>query len=232
MLIYEDFQESGQTQTALKKVGFDVLGTSHMTRLSDQVLTFNPDVIVAYGGIKYPSMYLGKELKKVTHFRGKSILIIPAGERPLPTDIAKARVDMMIEAPVQPTRLILILSKILGFDPLPFLEKFNKAKISDVEDDEVARLGPDSPINTAQEMVIVKGSVGPTQGVKIEDKARVEGYQKFIQGMKIDLKQTSHSRQAVKNRQEDLQKGWDFGFLDQIDKLKREFAAALFKKNG
>jgi len=230
MLIFEDFQSSGQTQTDLKKVGFDVMAINTTARLSDQILTFRPDIIVSNGGHKIPSMLIGQEIKKVTHYRGKSVLILPKGERPGAAELAKARVDVLIEAPVQPKRLIEILAKSMELDATPLLEKFTKAKIQEHAPPPVPRSTTDAP--NVSEMITVKGGAKTNGPVKIEDKDRVQGYQAFIKGMNIDIQQTSHNKQAIRARQEELKKGWDFKLLEQLDKLKQKFAEALFKKNN
>ncbi len=230
MLIFEDFQESGHTQAILKKVGFDVLAQNNTSRLSDQILTFRPDAIVSSGGQKFPSLVIGQELKKVTHFKGKSILILPAGERPQPAEISKARVDVLVEAPVKPHRLIEILAKNLSLDPAPLLEKFSKAQIQDHAAPPAPRSAPEALAGS--DMVMVKGTARTAEHVQLNDRDRVESYQRFVQGMTIDVQQTSHSKTAVRERQYELKKGWDFKILEKLDDLKRAFAEALFKKNN
>ncbi len=239
LLIFEDFQESGQTETDLKKVGFDVLGINNLISLSDQILTFGPDAVISCGIQKIPSLMIGRELKKVNHYRGKSILILPNGARPAPSEIAKTRVDVLIEAPVLPFRLIEILAKLLSLDPAPLVEKFNKSKIQEHAAPLLPRINSETPPGLS-DLIRVKGG-GSSSGSNtstaagknlIEDKERVAGYQKFVQGIKIDVQETSHSKVAIKERQEELKKGWDFQLLEQLDKLKRQFAEALFKKNN
>jgi hypothetical protein len=67
--------------------------------------------------------------------------------------------------------------------------------------------------------------------VAIEDKKRVEKYQKLVKDIVIDTKQSSHSRQDLKQKQKELKKGWNFDQLEEQDELKRKFAEALFKKS-
>ena len=49
LLVYEDFNELTLTESCLKKVGFDVVGISNELLVSDQLLAFYPDIVVAHG---------------------------------------------------------------------------------------------------------------------------------------------------------------------------------------
>lgn len=229
LLIYEDYAESAKTQTYLKKVGFDVLAQNHDQRIADQILTFNPDIVVVCGKQKFHSLTVGTKLKEISGLRAKVILVLPNGERPNPMELTKARVDVLIEAPVSAERLIQVLAKLTNLDPAGYLEKFKKAKLTDPTLDEApprAAQGQD-----AADSVMVRGAAPKKEKIQIHDPSRAEKYRQFAEQLPIDKSQTSHTRQAIKNRQAELKKGWDFDLLEEIDQLKRQFTRALFKKN-
>ncbi|HRO68711.1 MAG TPA: hypothetical protein PL182_14150, partial [Pseudobdellovibrionaceae bacterium] len=80
LLAYEDYSEMLTIQSVLKKVGFDVLTTSSEFSLSEQVLSFNPEIIIGYGkGPKVSTLGVGRRLKDMPRWTGRVILIFPAG---------------------------------------------------------------------------------------------------------------------------------------------------------
>jgi len=229
LLIYEDYSESSRFQAILKKIGFDANVINSPQRLGDQILTINPDIVIVHGTLKFTSMGVGQKLKEINFFKGKTVVILPNGERPQPAELAKARVDVLMEAPIDPARLIEVLAKLGQMEVAPLLEKFRKANFHE------------NPNNTAavalkrvtmeRERSLVRGEASHySEEILIEDKARTDRYQQFIKDIHIDTKQSSHNKQSIKARQSELKKDWDFKFLEELDKLKRQFAAALFRK--
>ena len=127
LLVYEEYSEMMTTQAILQKVGFDVLGISTEYTLSENVLSFNPDVVVAFGRAgKVTTIGAGRRLREMTRWQGKVVLILPAGYKPNPQDFAKIRADMLLEAPVPSLRLMQILGKMLGYDEALLQERLAK----------------------------------------------------------------------------------------------------------
>lgn len=127
LLVYEEYSEMMNTQALLQKVGFDVLGISTEYTLSENVLSFNPDVVVAFGRAgKVTTIGTGRRLREMTRWQGKVILVLPAGYKPNPQDFAKIRADMLLEAPVPALRLMQILGKMLGYDEALLQERLAK----------------------------------------------------------------------------------------------------------
>src|SRR5690606_29235720 len=95
--------------------------------LSENVLSFNPDVVVAFGRTgKVTTIGAGRRLREMTRWQGKVVLILPTGYKPNPQDFAKIRADMLLEAPVPPLRLMSILGKLLGYDEAVLQERLAK----------------------------------------------------------------------------------------------------------
>lgn len=160
LLVYEDYADLMSVESTLKKVGFDVIGLSSEYAVSDQIISFNPDVVVGAGkGTKVSSLGVGKRLKEMTRWSGKSVLIFPANFKPAPQDLIKLRVDMILESPVAPLRIVQVLAKLLGHDEGSLLEKLNKAIHL-----ESPGAKPGSPsaaqgkFNTENEAIFVKGT--------------------------------------------------------------------------
>lgn len=226
LLVYEDFNELTLTESYLKKVGFDVVGISNEVLINDQIVSFRPEIIVAFGkNMRVSSFSVGQKLKDNPRFNGKVVIIVPKEIRPAPHEMLKMKMDAILESPVKPEKLISVLSKLAGISPQTLAEKFKKSKISDPE---------------IEKMIMVSGTLSDSKeplipakknAILIDDPSRAERYNKIAQSEKIDVKATSHGRTDVKEHQESLKKDWDFEELEEIDKLKREFADALFRKN-
>jgi DNA-binding response OmpR family regulator len=216
LLVFDDFNELSLTETYLKKVGFDVEGISNEARIYDYILSFNPQImVVCGGGSKVSSVSVGQKLKDGLRFNGKSVIIMPNGVRPRVSEMIKIKSDVMLEAPFEPEKLIQALAKLAAFDPIIMLEKFAKARMNDPE--------LEQKLTQAK-----KATIGQT--TVVVEKRRAERYKKFIEGVELDPKLTTHNKKTVAEAQSKLKKDWDFDKLEEQDELKRQFAKALFKK--
>lgn len=226
LLVYEDFNELTLTESYLKKVGFDVVGISNEVLINDQILTFNPEVIVAFGkNLKVSSFSVGQKLKDNPKFNGKVVIIVPKEIRAAPHEMMKMKMDAILESPVKPEKLISVLSKLAGIAPGTLADKFKKSKIKDPE---------------IEKLIMVSGALSDgkylappvkKKVILIDDPVRAEKYNQLVKNEKIDVKATSHDRSDIKAHQDDLKKDWDFDELEEMDRLKRQFADALFRKN-
>jgi DNA-binding NtrC family response regulator len=210
LLVFDDYNELTATEVYLKKVGFDVVGISNESKLADQLLIFNPDIVVANGRTQMvSSLSVGQKLRDNHKFTGKAVIIVPQGFTATPQDMARSRIDAAIEAPVQPVRLIQVLAKFSNQDAALLIDKYKKATRSE-------SVPVDRPPSTDMPQT--------------DDHARVSKYKKYLDSVQFDSKSTTFGKQDIKDRQKELKKDWDFDELERIDKLKRQFANALFKK--
>lgn len=128
LLVYEDYSEMANTQSVLKKVGFDVLGISNEFGLTQQMLSFNPEIVVGFGkGPKVSTIGVGRRLKEMPRWTGRVVLVFPAGFKPDPQDLLKVRMDMAIEAPLDIARLLQVLAQLTDQDPQVLVAKMLKA---------------------------------------------------------------------------------------------------------
>ncbi len=127
LLIYDDYTELNAVQFTLKKLGFDCLGISTEFGTNQQVISFNPDIVIASGrGPKVTTVGVGRRLKEMPRWTGKAILIFPAGHKPNPEDLIKIRMDVVLEAPVENVRLIQVLARLTNQDDQVLIEKLIK----------------------------------------------------------------------------------------------------------
>ena len=124
LLIYDDYTELNNVQTTLKKIGFDVVGISNEFTASQQILSFNPDVVIGFGSSnKVSTVGVGKRLKEMPRWNGKSVLIFSKGSRPKPEDLLKIRMDVVLDAPVPLPRLVQVLASLTAQDDKALLNK-------------------------------------------------------------------------------------------------------------
>jgi len=255
LLIYEDFNELTLTESYLKKVGFDVVGISNEVLMNDQILSFNPDVIVAHGrNPRVSSFSVGQKMKENHRYHGKVVIIVPKDVRPTPQDILRMKMDGIIEMPVHPEKLIQVLCRLTGQSPTYFVEKFQKARLSDPDLNKrlimvtgnpgayQASSGPPATAAASEASHMIPSTAAVTGGtsnvtpisggssVPIDDPQRMARYKKYTADISIDLAHSTHQRQDLKEKQKELKKNWNFDTLEDQDRLRQQFAEALFKK--
>ncbi len=182
LLVYEEYSEMMSIQAILQKVGFDVLGISTEYTLNENVLSFNPDVVVAFGRAgKVTTIGAGRRLREMTRWQGKVILILPAGYKPNPQDFAKIRADMLLEAPIPSLRLMQVIGKMLGLDEALLQERLAKHGTDTGSEDE--------------ENIIVSG------GSSFEEKSQEKP--------KYDFDINSENPRQEKKSEQDLEALWN-----------------------
>lgn len=217
MLVIEDFSESNRIQMVLKKIGFDVLSVQKATGLADKVLGFNPDVIVSYGTQKFTGITVGQKLIEMRHSKAKSVIVLHKGERPNQTELSQIRMDVIMEAPIIPEKLIEIISRLTGLEAGPILEKLKKAQLTD-------------PILAAFKAAAAHEASAPKQD-PFTDTARADKYKKLVEKLPVfDKMQTTFVKSELKAHQEEMEKSWDPQLTESINELKKQFVEAMFKK--
>jgi hypothetical protein len=136
LLVYDDFAELNATELSLKKASFDVIGLTNEYTIKDQIVSFNPDILVGFGNTqRVSSLSVAKKIKEMTRWTGKSILIFPKDFAIPADDLIRMRMDMLLETPVSVIRLIQIICKLLKQDERAVLEKLAKSFAKDRGDD-------------------------------------------------------------------------------------------------
>jgi len=135
LLVYDDFAELTAIDFSLKKVGFDVIALTNEFTIKDQIVGFNPDILICSGNSnRVSTLSVGKKVKEMGRWQGKSVLIFPAEYEIPADDLLKIRMDMMLESPVPLTRLIQIIAKLTGQDDQVVIDKLVKSFGSDKSD--------------------------------------------------------------------------------------------------
>lgn len=128
LLVYDNFQELTSVELTLKKIGFDVLGITSEFSLAEQLLAFNPQVVIAQGkSAKVSSAGVGRRLRESLRWDGQSILIFYSDSKPQPSEFLKMRMDVGLEYPVTTTQMIQVISQLAGLDSHLLLDKLAKS---------------------------------------------------------------------------------------------------------
>lgn len=174
LLCYEDFSELMTTQTVLKKVGFDVMPISSEFGLTQQVLQFNPDIVVGYGkGPKVSTIGVGRRLKEMPRWTGSVVLVFAPGMKPAPSDLARIRMDMALEAPLEVTRLIQVLANFTNQDPHALIERMMKSAAQ-----EMASL--QSKAAAKDDSVFVTGSAGGHDAWNVQGGQEIDEFNRLM----------------------------------------------------
>ena len=161
LLVYEDYPDLMTMETTLKKVGFDVIGLTNEVSVPEHILSFNPDLVIASGkGPKVSSLNVGKKLKEMARWSGKSVLVLPAGIKPQAEDFLKIRMDLLLDSPLQPYRAIQVIAKLLNRDEASLLERLQQFVGGDVATAPAANAAKNSSSSpSVGEPIFVTGKV-------------------------------------------------------------------------
>lgn len=117
LLLYESYPELMSVESFLRQVGFNVIGLSSEYSILDQMLSFHPDVLICAGrGGRVNPLSVGKRLREMLWWQGKCVLLFPENFKPTAQDLGKIRVDLILEAPVEPRRIVQVLANLLGLN--------------------------------------------------------------------------------------------------------------------
>lgn len=170
-------------ESVLKKVGFDVLSISNEFSLSQQVLSFNPDIVVGYGkGPKVSTVGVGRRLKEMPRWTGRSVLIFSAGSKTDPLELARCRMDMALEAPMEVTRLLQVLANLTQQDPQVLIERMMKAVAAEAQNQ--VREGADAAAakSDAGAVFVTGGLPGAKETWDVKSTKEIEEFNRMMGG--------------------------------------------------
>ncbi len=265
LLVFDDYSDLLNIETALKKVGLDTFGINNEFTLKEKILSFNPDVVISSGkGTKVSCLSVSRKLKEMTRWGGKSIIILPANVELQPEDLLQMRLDLMLKAPVSSTKVIQTIAKIQGIDETVLLDKLAKSLDSEKQKSTANGSGAAQPkdskagldtfrVSGSADLGLNKGknqNGGMVSGQGHADipkvlnggfdniskdldkhrnsmRARVDKYNQLVSGLSLRAESTL-SRVETRRVQRELSQEWDEKLLQDMDKLRQEFASAMF----
>lgn len=242
MLVVDDFNEILAIEAFLKRLGFDVLCLGKERLVSDALLGFFPDLVLASAkGRGIDGIQLSMQLKKQTP-SPKTVLLYPSGSPLALSDEARAVVDGVAELPIQPHALIQVVARLSNLPDEPLIKKFEmlnrglKTTLGATQDDaesegrnEGIRIVSGSAPEKTQTQII---EWHPQKNPRVSTTSRTsrsDRYDKFLKENDDDVSATL-SRAKMSEAAEKLRKesSSESESLEEIDQEKREFAKALF----
>lgn len=115
LIAFDQIQLANHLEMTLRKVGFDVETITTEFNLSEKLLTFNPDIIIARGqSTKLSTFNIAKKLKDNLKYNGKVILVFGQDQKISPDELSKIRTDLLLFEPMGALKLTM---SILNLDP-------------------------------------------------------------------------------------------------------------------
>jgi CheY-like chemotaxis protein len=129
LLVLEDYNELLFLETLLKKLGFDVESIRNEVSLSEKIMGFAPDLIVATGdGHKINGTRVAQKIKKRV---GQTRLLLIFPRQKLQQGATETfAADGVIESPLNPRSIITSICQLTGVSPDSIMIKFEKLPIA------------------------------------------------------------------------------------------------------
>lgn len=219
LVMIDDFNENRKVEAILRKVGFDVVGLVTESSLNEQILAFGPEVIVTSGqGPKLSAISIASKLKEHRTFHGQVILGFPSGTKITSQDLLRARVDRILDAPFRPEALIQAVAQLLKMDGTQLIDRLQKLHL------------PEDDGKRDHELQIVKGKHDSEPIEIVRNMTREERYRRIAKNTDIDKQSTTFSKNSVRDHWKEVKKSWNENAIDNMKRLKMEFAKALFSR--
>lgn len=127
LLVVEDYQHQIDMESLIRKNGWDVKSVKRDVLVKEQILSFNPDIIIASGrGRAINGIQLARRTQRFNG-RPKFVLYISRIEASV-TSLTGVPVDVVLENPFSPVKLLKMLCHLSGISDAEVLEKYEKNK--------------------------------------------------------------------------------------------------------
>ncbi len=260
LIVFDQIQYANHLEMTLRKVGFEVESISTEFNLSEKLLTFNPDMIIARGqSAKLSALNIGRKLKENFKYSGQVILVLGADQKFSPDELIKVKIDLLLFEPIGALKLTM---NILNLDPQR-KELMQDRLLRMAETDAVFRsqeqlyLVSNGQQDLDRELIQVRGQKTETKSdLLISDQPlfsldaqknvqkelsslenelplRIDSYNHQIKKLDQDLKKGLNKRQTktvLKKQRAELIVDPGQEKLDSLDLEKQKFTKALFKK--
>lgn len=230
LLVYEDMKLLSHTEMVLKKISFDVLGIGNELSLKENLIGFNPDVVIVFGSSsKVNSMSTGRRIADITSFKGKVILCISPNNKPTASEIKGVKLDMILEAPITDEKIIEAVTKILGLPAEVYFEKY--ARILTPNSNKGIKSNSGAGAQSEQNSTATAISTSNAASTAASLSKREERNKKFLTDPNFKAGDRIKPQEAKKIWRT-LESEWDQKELEKLDLLKKDFVRALFKKKS
>ncbi len=259
MLVIDDFNELVGLETLFRRLGFDVLSLGRDATVSEAILRFPPDLVLATArGRSVDGLKLAVKVKR-TNPKSRIILLMQSGITLTNREISEGQVDALVETPFEPRAALKIVCRLLALEPDSMLEKYSKIVsarlfqpdgLSIVKNvpkeavDQDASFASGSSMSTrvglrrtevrrTNEEIIVERA-GPDDDEESSLTPREQRYRKFLQSINNEvlppMAEVSMMREAQKRLA--IDSAPDRERQELIEKEKREFVRAMMSESA
>ncbi|MCC6276877.1 MAG: hypothetical protein IT289_03050 [Oligoflexia bacterium] len=225
LLCIEDYNELLFLEGLLKKLGFDIESIRNEAALSEKVIGFSPDVVIATGdGNKVQGQRVSKKVKKKDS-GPKLILLFPRLKLRNQNLLSQYTADAAVETPLNPRSIINSVCQVAGIDVDLITQKFEKLSIS--------KDGQNDPMQIIQGKTKTpeKRTDGPPLPSEEENSIRMKHYKELLKNApQSHVNGFPHNR--VADETAEIRKWANHNDVKQIDEERKAFVRALFKKGS
>ncbi len=237
MLVIDDYSEAMVLEGILKRTGFDVLSLNKDSAVSDTLLGFIPEIVIAsYRGRNIDFQKVALKVKKPGS-PSKLIALCPNAVVPEQPPEARFKFDGQIQVPIEAGELLTLVARLLKMDDdATLLKKYDKLTHARSVGDGTGLI---IVKNEAREMnddysgPTVIGDPAKVEEVSRERKisARELKYDEFVKKITEPVDQVL-SHEAMVRHIRDLRNDSkrDEYMLEEINEQKRQFLIAMMNK--
>ena len=249
LLVIDNVQFSGHLENTLRKLGYTTDALQNEYNLTERILLFNPDIIVARGtSHRLSAMKVGKRLKDNVKFVGKVILVLAPENTPDKAQLHGIKADVILEEPVTALRIATSILNLDSVDKPGMRDRLYKM----VQDDPTFREQEQSYLvqhgrSIEDELQMIRGMAtlppvdlmeirrkiqNELHGYAVTQSKKIDTYNQQIEKTNIDLKK-GLSKRKTKEENKANRKDWNIPAsveAQELDQARKEFTNELFKK--
>ena len=242
MLVIDEIQQLHGLESFLRRLGFDVLSLGKDSLVSDAILSFVPEVVIASErGRNVDGLRLAQKLKKTIVPLPRMALCFNGAAPIISAQDLKA-IDALLELPLAGEAGLRLLAQLAGVSAEPLVEKYRKfagAKLT--REEEIVIItgavgggsGPTGGAETGREAWDPKRDVGQAAEIRT---ARSSRYDKFLDANARDFEGGVTERVLPRERAQAAMKELKKQSASEAEELARihaekiKFAEAMFEE--
>lgn len=176
MLVIDDYKELISLETFLRRLGFDVLSLGKDILVSDALLRFHPEVVIATAkGRAVDGFKVAARVRKQSP-PPRVALTYGVGSAPSLSSENQTMIDALVAMPLHATNFIKVIAQLGNLDATPLLAKFQKLATKTLADG--------STVDSAGESKFVTGAGSSGETAQ------------YVQSSQYGSQSGSHSSQA------------------------------------
>ena len=225
ILAIDDYKESSNCQTLLKKLGFDVMSITRDLQFHSTTLGFLPDIVISsFKSKNVDGIVIGHEAKKLIS-KPRVMLLYTTPLEPAVTDQMKDAFDFMLSSPFDYEQLIKRTAEMARMDQDSLHEKYLKLRMRRPSGQSYTTVFGGKDITNDQPPRL--------RATTISSEDRNRRYQEFLKNTKDDapMRVLDHKPMAEQLGAFEEKNKANLGSIESINAQKLEFAKALFKKS-